>query len=133
MEVKEQRKKETTHHRVLRLLCNRWPGGATLEEIRDPEVGGSAGDVRMREIERDKGIPFTWEWYENPRTGDKTHLTVYKLDMDPKFIDIDNLCIIKPDHGQQTSIFNEPPKPQIDFCPVCGGVIGRGGIGACVC
>lgn len=82
--------KDTSHRRIISYMLMH--GRVTLEEIRKPWIGGSAGDVRLREIRR-KGFEIQHGNFTNP-DGSKRKLTWYELKTPPEKINFDMLTVI---------------------------------------
>jgi hypothetical protein len=82
--------KDTTHRRIIAYMIMH--GKVTLEDIRKPWIGGSAGDVRARELRR-KGFDIQHGNYLKP-DGTKSKLTWYELKTPPEKINFDTMTVI---------------------------------------
>ena len=67
-------------------------GPAALYELRDPDIGGCAADVRIRELRRLHNIPIKF-YYKTDKEGKKTNTSVYYLACQSKDVDLDNICM----------------------------------------
>lgn len=66
-------------------------GWTPLWVLRRPSLGGSAADVRMRELRREHGIPIEKRVHIDHETGRETHTWLYRLAGDPDAVDVKNM------------------------------------------
>ncbi len=93
-------------------------GWVPLWILRRPDIGGSAADVRMRELRREHGIPIEKRAHIDHKTGKETHTWLYRIAGDPDAVDEKNMRMrsgAEIDRIKKEKLLRRKPQIQIEL------------------